>query len=102
MENQKGKRLNLSKMDVQRIAALAVLVTLIVLIVALCISISMRSHMQSQYTSARDEIGEEVYTELYMLCQTFDQVTVPGQDVQNVVIPTMQDYYLAARTSTPR
>ena len=33
-----------------------------------------------------------------MLCQTFDQVNVPGQDVQNGVIPKMQDYYLSAQT----
>ena len=77
---------------------LAVGGTMVLLIVLLCITINMRSHIQSEYSFARNEIGEEAYTELYMLCQTFDQVTVPGQDVQNVVIPKMQDYYLSAQT----
>ena len=98
MENQAKKRLDLSKMVLRRIGVLVGLALLLALLIALCITINMRSHIQSEYTNARNEIGEEIYTELYMLCQTFDQVTVPGQDVQNGIIPTMQDYYLAAQT----
>jgi len=98
MEKLRRKRLDLSRIDPRRMGVLAVGGALLLLIVLLCITINMRSHIQSEYTFARNEIGEEAYTELYMLCQTFDQVTVPGQDVQNVVIPTMQDYYLSAQT----
>ena len=98
MENQGRKKLDLSKIDLRRLGVLVGLALLLALIIALCITINMRSHIQSEYTNARNEIGEEIYTELYMLCQTFDQVTVPGQDLQNGIIPTMQDYYLAAQT----
>lgn len=98
MENQKKKWLGLSDIDRKKIGMITVAVVLMVMVILLCITISLRSNIQSEYTNARNEIGEETYTELYMLCQTFDQVTVPGQDVQNVVIPTMAEYYLAAQT----
>lgn len=98
MENHGKKRLDLSEIDLRRLGMIGGLAVLLALLIALCITINMRSHIQSEYTNARNEIGEEIYTELYMLCQTFDQVTVPGQDVQNGVIPTMQEYYLAAQT----
>ena len=98
MENQEKKGLNLSRADLRRLGVLIGAALMIVMLIALCITINMRSHIQSEYTNARNEIGEEIYTELYMLCQTFDQVTVPGQDVQNGVIPTMRNYYLAAQT----
>ena len=98
MEKRWGKRPNLPKVNPKTAVVLAGCAAIIVLLVTLCITMVMRSHIQSEYTSARNEIGEEMYAQLYMLCQTFDQVTVQGQDVQNVVIPTMEDYYLAART----
>lgn len=98
MERRRRKRVDLSQIDLKKAGAAIVVAALILLIALLCITISMRAHIQDAYTSARNEVGEQLYTELYMLCQTFDQVTVPGQDVQNVVIPTMQEYYLAART----
>lgn len=98
MEKQRKKGLDLSGIDLRKLGVVAVCVTLVVLVILLCITIGMRSNIQSEYANARNEIGEEAYTELYMLCQTFDQVTVPGQDVQNVVIPTMAEYYLAAQT----
>ena len=98
MENHGKKRLDLSEINMRRLGMIGGLAVLLALLIALCITINMRSHIQSEYTNARNEIGEESYTELYMLCQTFDQVTVPGQDVQNGVIPTMQEYYLAAQT----
>jgi hypothetical protein len=33
-----------------------------------------------------------------MLCQTFDQVTIPGVDIQDGILPSMKNYYLAAQT----
>ena len=98
MEKQKEKRLDLSKIDLKKVGVLAVGILVAVLIALLCISVSMRSHIQNEYASAREETGELAYTELYMLCQTFDQVTVPGVDIQDGLIPDMQEYYLAAKT----
>ena len=98
MAKPQKKRLNLSKIEPRNAIAVAVGALFVVLVALLCITISMRSHIQTEYAAARSEIGEELYSELYMLCQTFDQVTVPGQDVENVIIPAMKDYYLAAQT----
>ena len=98
MEKRKEKKLDLSKINLKQAVILATGILIVVLVVLLCISNSMRSHMQSEYAGARDEIGEMAYTELYMLCQTFDQVTVPGVDIQDGLIPDMKEYYLAAQT----
>ena len=98
MAKPQKKRLNLSKIEPRNAIAVAVGALFVVLVALLCITISMRSHIQNEYAGARNEIGEQLYTELHMLCQTFDQVTVPGQDVENVIIPSMADYYLCAQT----
>ena len=98
MEKQREKRPVMLKVDPKTAGVLIGCAAVIALLVMLCISVVMRSNIQSDYTQARNEIGEELYTQLYMLCQTFDQVNVPGQDLENVVIPTMEDYFLAAKT----
>ena len=91
MEKRREKRLDLSGINLKKIGMIAAVAVVVVLVAALCITINMRSHIQNEYTAAKNEIGEQLYTELYMLCQTFDQVTVPGQDVQNGVIPKMKE-----------
>lgn len=96
MERSRKKRLEIPRIEPKKAGILGVGVVLIVLIVLLCITINMRSHIQGEYSEARNEIGEVLYTELYMLCQTFDQVEVPGAEVQDVIIPGMRDCYLAA------
>lgn len=98
MEKQQTKRLEMPKVSPKTAGVMIVCAAVIALLVMLCISVVMRANIQSEYTQARNEISEELYTQLYMLCQTFDQVTVPGQDLENVVIPTMKDYSLAAQT----
>ena len=98
MEKRRAKRPDMPKVDPKTVSVLIGCAAVIVLLVSFCISVVMRSNIQSEYTQARNEIGEELYTQLYMLCQTFDQVNVPGQDLENVVIPKMKNYYLAAKT----
>lgn len=98
MENQREKQMDLSKIDWKKAALLALGALVVLLVILLCISISMRSHIQNKYANAREEIGEMAYTELYMLCQSFDQVSVPGVDVEDGLIPDMREYYLAAKT----
>ena len=98
MQKRRAKRPDSPKVPQKKAGALFGCAVVILLLVTLCITVVMRSNIQSQYTQARNEIGEELYTQLYMLCQTFDQVTVPGQDLENGVIPLMEDYYLAAQT----
>lgn len=98
MEKRRAKRPEIQKVNPKTAGVLIGCAAVILLLVMLCISVVMRTNIQSEYAKARNEIGEEMYTQLYMLCQTFDQVTVPGQDLENVVIPMMEDYYLAAQT----
>lgn len=68
------------------------------LVAALCISIGIRSNMQRKYTAARNQAGEALYSNLYILMQTFDMTGVPNADVQNVILPQMRDYYMASIT----
>lgn len=98
MEHQQAKKLEMPKISPKTAGVVIGCAAVIALLVMLCISVVMRANIQSEYTQARNEVSEELYTQLYILCQTFDQVTVPGQDLENVVIPTMKDYYLAAQT----
>ena len=99
MENMKADLRAFSALSARRkaivIAALALLVTLLV---ALCISINMRANMQRQYVTARNQAGEALYSNLYILTQTFDMTGVPNADVQNVILPQMRDYYVASIT----
>lgn len=97
MQKRRVRRPDLSKVSPKSAIVAAGCAVVIILLVTLCITMVMRSHIQSEYASARSEIGEELYTQLYMLCKTFDQVTLPGQDLQNAVIPKMKEYYLAAQ-----
>lgn len=71
---------------------------LIALIIALCISINMRSNMQRAYIDARNKAGEALYSNLYILMQTFDMTAVPNTDVQNVILPQMREYFVASVT----
>lgn len=98
MENQKGKKPVLPNLASRKAGLLSVGITILALVILLCISIASRAHIQSEYAAAREEVGQSVYTELYMLCQTFDQVSVPGADVQDGIIPDMREHYLAAQT----
>jgi len=98
MQKRRAMQLTLPKIDLKKAGVWIGYAAAAVLLVILCITVVMRSNIQSQYTQARSETGEELYTQLYMLCQTYDQLSVPGQDIENVVIPLMEDYFLAAQT----
>ena len=76
----------------------AALVLLIVLAAALCISSSMRANIQREYAAARNQTGEALYSNLYILMQTFDMTAVPNTDVQNIILPQMKEYYIASVT----
>ena len=58
----------------------------------------MRANIQRDYTAARDQAGEALYSNLYMLMQTFDMTSVPNADVQNAVLPQMREYFTASVT----
>ena len=77
---------------------LAAAILLVVLAAALCISSSMRTNIQHDYTAVRNKTGEALYSNLSMLAQTFDMTAVPGADVQSAILPQMKEYFIASKT----
>ena len=66
------------------------------ILVITCISINIRTNMQREYSDVRNQIGASLYSDLYMLTQTFDMTSVPNADIKNAVIPQMKNYFIAA------
>ena len=99
MENVKASIRAVSSWSARKKAlACAGAALLIALIVALCISINIRSNMQEEYTAARNKAGDALYSNLYILMQTFDMTGVPNTDVENAILPQMRDYFIASVT----
>ena len=99
MENVKSGLRGFSALSARKKAIVVLAAVLfVVLIVALCISINMRSNIQRQYAQARNKAGEALYSNLYILMQTFDMTSVPNTDVQNAILPQMRDYFIASVT----
>ena len=99
MEKIRARLPELSELNHREKALLCVIAGLLVaIIVVTCISINIRVNMQQEYTEVRDSMGEALYSNLYMLTQTFDMTAVPNADVKNSVIPQMRNYFTAATT----
>ena len=73
-------------------------VLLVAILIITCISINIRSNMQRDYANVRNQIGQSLYSDLYMLTQTFDMTAVPNADIKNAVLPQMKNYFIAATT----
>ena len=99
MEKIKAKLPALEQMNPREKALMCVIAGLVVaLIVVTCLSINIRVNMQREYTTVRDRLGESLYSNLYMLTQTFDMTSVPNADIRNSIIPQMKNYFVAATT----
>ena len=99
MESMKSGIRGFSRLSARKKAiAIAALALIAVLFVALCISIGMRANIQREYTAARNQAGEALYDNLFILMQTFDSTAVPNIDVRNAILPQMRDYYIASVT----
>ena len=99
MENFRAGMRAFSSLSPRRKAGVVGALALIVaLIIALCISIGMRSNIQREYTAARNQAGEALYSNLYILMQTFDMTSVPNADVRGAILPQMRDYFVASVT----
>lgn len=77
-------------------ACFAAALVIVVLVIALCVSNGARVNMQRDYTAVRNRTGEALYSNLYILMQTFDMTGVPGADVQNAILPQMREYFTSA------
>lgn len=98
MLKAKAKMPAIGRIDGKKALTIAAVIAIVILIALLCISINMRSHIQNEYTTVKNQIGESLYSNMYMMMQTFDMASVPNADVQNVVIPQMKNYFIASTT----
>ena len=96
MEKTKAKMPSLRRLSKHQALVCACVILLIALLSISCISINMRSHIQSEYAAVRNGFGEALYSNLYMLMQTFDMASVPNADMQNAILPQMKEYYIAS------
>lgn len=99
MDNMKSDFQGFSALNARSKAiVVAALALVLALIIALCISIGMRSNIQRDYADARNQAGQLLYDNLFILMQTFDSTAVPNIDVRNAILPQMRDYYIASVT----
>ena len=99
MDNMKSDFQGFSTLSARSKAIVVVALALVLaLIIALCISIGMRSNIQREYAAARNQAGQLLYDNLFILMQTFDSTAVPNIDVRNAILPQMRDYYIASVT----
>lgn len=98
MQRTRAKMPILRRITRKQALVCAGVILLIVLVALLCISINMRSHIQSDYAKVRNDFGESLYSNMYMLMQTFDMSNVPNADMQNAILPQMEKYYIASTT----
>ena len=99
MEKAKATLPSFSELNVrEKVLLIVCAVLLIALIAACCISINMRVNMQREYAKIRNAIGDSLYSNLYMLTQTFDMTSVPNADIQNSVMPQMRNYFVSSTT----
>ena len=97
MEKIKAHVPALSELNLREKALLSVCAALLAAILIItCISINIRSNMQREYSNVRNQLGSSLYSNLYMLTQTFDMTSVPNADVKNSIIPQMKNYFIAA------
>lgn len=80
---------------VQKIACL---ILAVLLIMTICIFSASLSNMQDAYSSSRNELGERIYSNLYMMYSSYQGALQPGANVQDDILPRMQKYYTAAQT----
>lgn len=99
MEKIKAHMPALSGLSRRERALLSVCAALLAAILVItCISINIRTNMQREYSSVRSQLGSALYSNMYMLTQTFDMTSVPNADIKNAVIPQMKNYFIASIT----
>ena len=99
MEKIKAHVPALSELNPREKALLSACAALLAAILIItCISINIRANMQREYSNVRNQLGSALYSDMYMLTQTFDMTSVPNADVKNAVLPQMKNYFIAATT----
>lgn len=97
MEAPKENSRENSRLSTQSILRIIAIAIATLLLIGFCISISLYKNMQGRYTNARNELGEAVYENLYMMRHKGDELSLAGADVQGSILPTMKEYFVIAR-----
>jgi len=98
MQKNRAKMPSLRRLTKRQALVCGSVILLIALVALLCISINMRSHIQHEYAKVRNGLGESLYSNMYMMMQTFDMSNVPNADMENAILPQMKAYYIASKT----
>ena len=81
----------------QKINLLMICILALLMVAFVCEAIGA-STAKREITDIREELGAQLYSDMYMLMQTFDMTNVPSADIENSVLPAMYDYYASAKT----
>lgn len=68
---------------------------IVILLIMLLVVNAARLNTHAELKKSRNAIGEALYNQLFMMCQTFDQINIPDQEASAVGI--MKNYFLAAK-----
>lgn len=93
MESIKRKAAEIPRVS-HKTAAVAILaVMLAALLIWACISTSNASNMRKKYTASLSIVGEELYGAMYMMALEYEDASLAGAEVEDVIIPSMKEYY---------
>lgn len=95
METIKGKLAVWSGDRALKRTLLILAAALAALIVGLCISIHMRSNIQTKYSAVVTHLQEQTYQELSAMVELFSRVDDPNVDVRYKLIPELKARYSA-------
>lgn len=73
-------------------------IIILVLIILVCIFAGRATHIQHEYAAIQQTFSEALYSDLYMFVRSYDGVTLAGANVEGAILPTMEKYYLSAKT----
>lgn len=94
MQTQKRVKFKLTARTVLPMSAALIALVLIILI---CIFAASASNIQNEYAQARTSVGEALYQNLNMFIRSYEGISLAGADVEGTILPTMHDYFVAAR-----
>ena len=93
MEALKAKLRRLPKVPTKTLVMAAAIAVAAAVLIGLCITASNYRYIQRRYTSARNQLGEAVYQNLFMMIHRGEELTLTGTDVQGAVLPAMEEYF---------
>lgn len=73
-----------------------ILLLVCILLLTSCISVAVCIHQNNEYTDARNDLGERIYTYLYRMVDRYHMSTGDPQDMLSNVLPDMEEWFTVA------